>query len=354
MGKRIAVLSTGAIGSCVGADLTRAGHDVVLIDQWPAHVEAMKSFGLNITIQGVEAQIPVRALHLGEIDPYRDLFGIVFLTAKSYDTVWIVHFIKPHLKPDGVLVSIQNSLNDEWIAPIIGYEREVASAIELSAEMYEPGRIKRNTDHSRTWFALGELHGRFTPRLEEIAQILSAVGQTQLTSNIWGAKWTKLTVNSMTQGISAILGMLEWEMVQDPKILTFCIHLGRECLQVGKTLGYRVEPIFGLQAVDFLDSPDEVLKKHLTTLLSHVGKTARNSLLQDHVRGRRSEVEFLNGLIVKKGREANIPTPLNEAVFSLTQQVEKKGLKPGYSNFAVLEKLMATPKEAGLDIVLTA
>jgi glycine/D-amino acid oxidase-like deaminating enzyme len=119
MGKRIAVLSTGAIGSCVGADLTRAGHDVVLIDQWPAQVEAMKSFGLNITIQGVEAQIPVRALHLGEIDPYRDLFEIVFLTAKSYDTVWIVHFIKPHLKPDGVLVSIQNSLNDEWIAPII-------------------------------------------------------------------------------------------------------------------------------------------------------------------------------------------------------------------------------------------
>lgn len=112
---------------------------------------------------GVEAQIPVRALHLGEIDPYRDLFEIVFLTAKSYDTVWIVHFIKPHLKPDGVLVSIQNSLNDEWIAPIIGYEREVASVIELSAEMYEPGRIKRNTDHSRTWFALGELHGRFTP-----------------------------------------------------------------------------------------------------------------------------------------------------------------------------------------------
>jgi 2-dehydropantoate 2-reductase len=104
-----------------------------------------------------------------------------------------------------------------------------------------------------------------------------------------------------------------------------------------------VEPIFGLQAEDFLDSPDEVLKQHLNTLLSHVGKTARNSLLQDHVRGRRSEVDFLNGLIVKKGREANIPTPLNEAVFSLTQQVEKKGLKPGYSNFGMLEKLIARP-----------
>ena len=104
-----------------------------------------------------------------------------------------------------------------------------------------------------------------------------------------------------------------------------------------------MEPIFGLQAEDFLDSPDEVLKKHLTTLLSHVGKTARNSLLQDHGRGRRSEVDFLNGLIVKKGREANIPTPLNEAVASLTQQVEKKALNPGGSNFGMLEKLIACP-----------
>ncbi|MBU1205668.1 MAG: 2-dehydropantoate 2-reductase [Proteobacteria bacterium] len=341
MSKIIAVLSTGAIGSCVGADLTRAGHDVVLIDQWPAHVEAMKSLGLHITIQGEEAQIPVRALHLGELDPYRDLFEIVFLTAKSYDTVWIVHYIKPHLKPDGVLVSIQNSLNDEWIAPIIGYQRDVASAIELSAEMYEPGRIKRNTDHSRTWFALGELHGRFTSRLEEIAQILGAVGQTQLTSNIWGAKWTKLTVNSMTQGISGILGMLEWEMVQDPKILEFCVKLGKECLEVGSALGYKVEPIFGLKPEDFVGSSDDVLKNHLTTLLSHVGKSARNSTLQDLMKGRQSEIDFMNGLVVKKGEKAKITTPCNAAVLRLGKQVEDRTLKPDRSNFTSLERLIA-------------
>jgi 2-dehydropantoate 2-reductase len=343
MGKNIAVLGTGAIGSCVGADLTKAGLDVVLIDPWPAHVEAMKARGVQIALQGEETRIPVRALHLCEMNPCPDSFDIVFLTTKSYDTLWLVHFIRPYLKPEGVLVSIQNSLNDEWVAPIIGYGRDIASAIELSAELYEPGRIKRNTDHNHTWFALGELHGRITPRVEEIAKILRAVGQTQLTSNIWGAKWTKLTVNSMTQGVSGILGMLEWEMVQDPGILEFCIGLGRECLQVGAALGYRVEPIFGLKAEDFLDSSDEVLKKHLTTLLSHIGKTARNSVLQDHVRGRRSEVEFLNGLVAKKGREANIRTPLNEAVVSLTKQVEQNRLKADRSNHAILENLIASP-----------
>ena len=340
MSKRIAVLGTGAIGSCVGADLTRAGHNVSLVDQWPAHVEAMKAKGLTITFPGGEFNVPVQAFHLCDVNPRRHQFDIVFLTVKSYDTPWMVHFIKPCLKPDGVLVSLQNSLNDEWIAPIIGYTRDIACAMELSAEMYEPGQVKRNTDRSHTWFALGELHGRITPRLEEISQILSVVGTTQVTSNIWGAKWTKLSVNSMSQALSGILGMLEGEMVQDPKILEFCVGLGRECLQVGAALGYSVEPIFGLKPEEFMGTSDEALKKHLITLLGHIGKTARNSTVQDLMKGRQCEVDFMNGLVVKKGREANLKTPMNEAVVSLTKQVEQNTLKAGRSNFALLEKLI--------------
>lgn len=342
MDLKIAILATGAIGSCVGADLTKAGHNVTLIDQWPAHVEAMKKKGLRITLPEEELLVPVRVFHLCEVNPRYHQFDIVFLTAKSYDTSWMVHFIRPCLKPDGVLISLQNSLNDEWIAPIIGYERDIASAMELSAEMYEPGQVKRNTDRGHTWFALGELHGRVTPRLEGVSQILSVVGKTQVTTNIWGAKWTKLSVNSMSQALSGILGMLEWEMVQDPKILEFCIELGRECLQVGKARGYRAEPIFGLKPEDFMGSSDEALKKHLTTLLGHVGKAARNSTLQDLMKGRQSEVDFMNGLVVKKGQEANVPTPFNEAVVSLVEQIENKMLKPDRSNFELLERFVAS------------
>jgi 2-dehydropantoate 2-reductase len=338
--KRIALLGTGAIGSCVGADLTKAGQNVVLIDQWPAHVEAMKTHGLRIIIQGKELHTPVQAVHLCEVCTLQQQFDIVFLTAKSYDTRWMVEFIKPYLKPDGILVSLQNSLNDEWIAPIIGYGRDIASVIELSAEIFEPGWVKRNTDHSRTWFALGELHGRLTTRLHEVAQILGAAGKTEMSTNIWGAKWTKLSVNCMTQAVAGILGMFEWEIPQNPKALELCIKLGRECLQVGKTLGYRLEPIFGLSAEEFLGSTDEVLKKNLITLISHIGKEARNSILQDHLKGRHSEVDFINGLVVKKGKEAKVQTPLNEAVTSLTKQIEQKTFKPNRSNLKIIEELM--------------
>src|SRR4030042_2195962 len=122
MERNIAILGTGAIGSSVGADLTRQGYDVVLIDQWPAHVETMKAHGLHITMKEEELHTPVQAMHLCELSSQRRPFDIVFLTSKSYDSCWMAELIKPYLKPSGVVVSLQNSLNDEWIYPIIGYQ----------------------------------------------------------------------------------------------------------------------------------------------------------------------------------------------------------------------------------------
>lgn len=341
MNKKIAVLGTGAIGSSIGTDLTRAGYSVMLIDQWPAHVDAMKAHGLRITMPEEELHTPVQAFHLCELCMVQQQFDIVFLTAKSYDTCWMVQLIKPYLKPDGVLVSLQNSLNDEWITPIIGYERDMASVVELSGELFEPGLVKRNTDHSHTWFALGELHGRVTPRLQEVAQILSAAGITEISTNIWGAKWSKLVVNSMSQGLCGILGIYNWELIQKPEFLRFSIKLGKESLLVGTTLGYRAEPLFGMSKEDFLGSTDEVLEKNLLTLFSNIGRKSRCAVLQDHLKGRRSEVDYLNGLVVRKGKEAKVPTLLNEAVTSLTKQIEQKILKPNLSNFKMLKKLIS-------------
>jgi 2-dehydropantoate 2-reductase len=340
MAKRLAVLGTGTIGSSIGADLTRAGERVVLIDQWPAHVEAMKARGLRVVMPDREEITRVDAIHLCEVCSRREPFDIVFLTAKSYDTCWMVQFIKPCLSPDGVLVSLQNSLNDEWIAPLIGYERDVAAVIELSGELMEPGIVKRNTAPEKTWFALGELHGRVTSRVQEIAGILGPAGKAEVTSNIWGAKWSKLAVNSMSQGIAGLLDIPDWEISQNPELLGLAVGLGRECLEVGTTLGYRVEPIFGMTAEAFLGAPDDVLKGALLTLFSHIGKKARNSVLQDHLKGRRSEIPFLNGLVVRKGREAHVPTPLNQGIVSLTDRIEKEGLKPGPANLPLLERMV--------------
>lgn len=341
MERNLAVLGTGAIGSSIGADLTKAGHNVLLIDQWPAHVEAMKAHGVHVTMPKEEFVIPVQALHLCEMKglhyctPQQQL-DIVFLAAKSYDTCWMVEFIKPYLKSDGVLVSMQNSLNDEWIAPIIGRERDIACAFELSAEVFEPGEVKRNTDHATTKFVIGELDGTITPRLREVAQILSAAGKTEVTTNIWGAKWTKLVYNTMSSTVRAALDASQREIIENPTVLGLCTKLGRETAQVGAALGHTLEPILGLAAADFLGLTDELFQKLILTVFADVGRGARSMVQQDILKGRLTEIDYLNGLVVKKGREAKVPTPANEAIASVVKQIEQGILKPSLSNLEIV------------------
>ena len=346
MEKYIAVLGTGGTGSNIGADLIREGHNVVLIDQWPAHVEAMKTNGLRIIMPGpgndhdnpVEFQVPVPALHLCEVCTLKRQLDIVFLACKSYDTRWMVELIKPYLKSDGVLVSAQNSLNDEWIAPMIGYHRDIACAFELSSEVLEPGVVKRNNDRTTTRFLVGELHGRITPRVREIARILSAAGIAEGSTNIWGAKWTKLVINTMTQPLSTIAGIREWDVTQNPKYLGFAIRLARETIEVSKAWGVVLEPLLGLTAEEINSPTDEDIKRLYLNLAHDIGKEIRNALQQDITIGRPTEVDYLSGLVVKKGREVNVPAPLNEAVVSLVKQIVAGKLKPSVSTLEMLDQ----------------
>jgi 2-dehydropantoate 2-reductase len=281
----------------------------------------------------------VRALHLCEVSALQPQLDIVFLSSKSYDTCWMAQFIKPYVKPDGVVVSVQNSLNDEWIAPIIGKDRDIACVVELSAEIFEPGRVKRKIDHAHTMFILGELDGKITPRLKEVAQILKNVaGIVETTTNIIGNKWTKIVFNSMS-GFDAIAGIPTKEIVENhPDILEIMIKVGQESMKVPLALGYTLDPIFGMTPRDFMNSTDEVLKTMFRKFFSVVRESRPGHALQDILKGRRTELHYMNGLIVEKGREAKVPTPLNETVVGLVTQIEQGELKPGLSNFEMFKK----------------
>lgn len=343
MGKKIAVLGAGAIGSSVGADLTEAGHDVVLIDQWPAHVEAMKANGLRVLMSDQELHTSVRAYHVCEVSTLNEPFDIVLLAAKGYDTRWMAELIKPYLKSDGMLVGLQNGMNDEEIVSIVGLPRTVGCVVELSAEVFTPGLVQRNTARKSTWFAFGELHGRVTPRLRELEQIMSCSARISITTNIWGAKWAKLVNSSMILSVFGMLGLQSWEATDIPDVFKLCIKVGRETMTVGNALGYTIEPIFGFTAEEFAGSTDEIIEKLLRAVLGHLGPNARKArgvVLQDYLKGRPSEVNFLTGVVVKKGKEANVPTPANDAVRHINQQIRLGVLKPERSNLALVEKML--------------
>lgn len=344
MNMKIAVLSTGAIGSSVGADLTLAGYDVSLIDQWPAHVEAMKANGLHVKMPDSELHTPVQAYHLCELSSLNREFDVVLLAAKSNDTRWLAEFIKPYLRTDGMIVGLQNGMNNAAIIDIIGRPRVMGCVVELSAEVFTPGLVQRNTDQKSTWFGLGELDGGVTPRLTGLERIMKHAGHITITDNIEGAKWTKLVNSSMILAPFGMLGLQSWQAVQIPEVCNLCARLASETMRVGAALGYQLDAIFGLSPEEFLGPEEKIIDKLLYTILGHMGKkgsrTARGVVLQDFLKGRRTETEFLNGHIARKGREAGIPTPANDAVVELCRRIERHELKPDRSNVDIITRML--------------
>jgi len=336
MFEKLAVLGTGAIGSIIGAYLTRAGRDIALIDMWPAHVEQMRRGGLKVTaVDAEEFQTPVTAVHLGEVAALRTRFDAVFLAVKSYDTAWAATFIAPYLNPHGVVVSAQNSINEDQLGAVLRFPRILGCVATLGAGLYEPGHVTRTTPPSRPPFTVGEVTGLASPRAKVIAELLSAVGPTKITGNLWGERWSKLTTNSMLNALASITLMNNAELRQAPEVFDITVQIAGEAITVAQALGVHVEPINGIAPALYLDAARgkglEVLRAKWVEGGRSVG-AGRPSLLQDVLKGRRTEIDYLNGLVARKGREVGIPTPMNDVVITVTKQVESGEIKPGPEN----------------------
>jgi len=315
--KRIAVLGSGAIGSMVGGMLTKAGRDVTLVDQWPEHVEAMKKVGLRLSGTCGEHLVPVRALHLHELQSVDAPFDAVFLAVKSYDTEWAAQLAAQYLeKPDGVVVDFQNGINDERVATVVGRERTLGCVIVISAGMYEAGHAIR-TDTTPVGFRIGELDGRDTPRARELARVLSDVSPAKVTTNLWGERWSKLAVNCMGNAIAGLSGLGSAELRLEAGPRRVAIQLGAEAIRVGRAHGHTIEPLIGIDAQRIVDAAEGRGLAELEADLAAEAKRrtgGRPSLLQDVMKRRRTEVDFLNGHVSAEGRNKGVPTPFNDAI----------------------------------------
>jgi len=320
MSTRIGIVGAGAIGSVVGGMLTRAGHDVTLIDQWPEHVEAMKKGGLKLSGTCGDHVVPVKALHLHEAQGVTEPFDVVFIAVKSYDTEWAVAMALQYLKrPDGFLVDFQNGINDERVAAIAGKERTLGCVITISAGMYEAGHAMR-TDTGSVGFKIGEHDGRDTERARRIAAVMNDVAPSKLTTNLWGERWSKLTVNCMANPLSGLSGLGSAEVRTEPIPRRIAIHIGAEVISVGRACGHEVEPIYSIAAQRFVDA---VAGRGLADVENDMAADAKSraggrpSMLQDVMKRRRTEVEYLNGYVVEQGRRVGVKTPFNEKVVDI-------------------------------------
>jgi 2-dehydropantoate 2-reductase len=340
---RIAIIGTGAVGGYAGAHMAAAGEDVTFVDMWPENVEAMRRGGLRIShLRDVpEFSVPVRALHVTEVQGLaREApIDIAFICVKSYDTAWATTLVRPYLAPDGYCVSLQNCINEETIAGVVGWDRTLgAIASSITVDLCEPGHVRRaagKSGASHTVFRVGEAHGRVSGRAREVGRLVALADSAEVTTNLWGERWSKLVTNAMGNGLSACTGLITRDILTDDTLRYFTARLGAEAIRTGQALGYRLEEIHHLdpEVIARAGEGDAAAKRayddhRLAEAAKPGGGAHRPSMGQDMVKGRRTEIDSLNGFVVRRAEGLGLAAPANAALTRIVKQVERGELAP--------------------------
>jgi 2-dehydropantoate 2-reductase len=327
------VVGAGGIGCAIGGRLA-VSDDVVFVDSWREHVEAMNRNGLRVDYPGAPLDVPVRAFHLSELDRIGSAPEVVLLAVKSYQTAETCDALLPHLAADTPIVSLQNCINEETIAEKVGDRRTIGAVVLFDGSLVGPGHALRIKKTGR--LVIGELDGSDSSRIRSIGARLSSSMDIRISANIWGELWSKLTVNIMINAVSAATGLGVGELVVQPVARQLMVRLGAESISVALAQGIQLvrEDLYGRDPEDFLTDPSSERFKLVEDgfrIAYQEYPNLRASMLQDVTKGRPTEIDYMNGYIVKKGEQLGIRTPLNREMVRLVREVEASTRRPDRS-----------------------
>ena len=228
---KILFVGAGAIGSYLGAFLTRAGHDVTLVDPWAEQVDTIRQKGISVTGPHEPFEARPKAVHLHEAQRLPRDFDLAFVAMKVYDTAWATQLAARHLAPEGYVVASENCWPDPIVASVVGAERAVGLVMsKIGVALWTPGRVERGMEKGsgkgHDVFRAGEHDGRITPRVSELAEIMSVVDGARPTDNLWGERWSKLCANCMGNPVQAMTGLGSVEIAGQPRGREITIRIG--------------------------------------------------------------------------------------------------------------------------------
>ncbi len=339
---RVALMGVGSLGTIIGALAAKNGTDMVLIDANKEHVKALNEKGATV-VGTMELNIPVRAIIPEEMT---GIYDIVFYLVKQTHNEVALKQLLPYLGKDSVVCTLQNGVPEDAVAEIVGRERTIGGTVGWGATWMEPGVSTLTSEVDKMTFDLGELDGSNTARIKQIKGILDKVCPTEIVDNLPGIRWTKLLVNATFSGMSAVLGCTFGDVMDNLKSLTCVAHIANETIAVVNELGIKMEPIQGhdLQILAFKNKKEMESKFPIYKMVWGPHRRLKASMLQDLEKGQRCEIDAINGVVSKWGKERYIPTPINSMVVEIIKGIEEGKYKPGFSNLDMFE-LPEVPEE---------
>ena len=302
---KICILGSGALGSTIGGVLTESGSEVYLIDKWAEHVNTMKRQGLRLREDASDRLIRVRAA--------TDCHGIgladlILVLVKSYHTKEAIKDAGPMISDQTAVLSFQNGLgNEETLAEAVGKEHVIGGRTFAGGVMLGPGHVIAGCKGKQTY--IGELDGRTTERVNEIAKQFNQAGlETIVSTNIVGIMWDKLLINVATGALSGITRLPYGGLCKVQEVMDCALEAVSEAIAVAKAMGVKLT----------ITDPKKIWLKAAENLPPEF----KASMLQDIEKGSRTEIDSINGSVVRLGERHGVPTPVNRALVASIKGIE--------------------------------
>lgn len=328
---RVAIYGAGSLGTILGAYITRAGEQIELINRNKAHIEALQTKGAQVVgtvefVQPVEAYTP---------DQMSGTYDVIFLMTKQQHNAEVVTMLKEYLAADGVLVTFQNGLPEVGIAEILGEERVLGCTVAWGATMQGAGVCELTSAPDALSFSLGAITPVRHKYFDCVKALLEKMGTVDVEENFIGTRWSKLLINAAFSGMSAVLGCTFGEAAGPRASRRIVQLLIKECIDVCRAGGIRIEPVQGKDIVKLLDYAGPV-KKAISSLIIPIAirkhAKLKASMLQDLEKGKLTEVDAINGAVSAYGRRVGCPTPMNDKVTEIIHRIERGELTPNRDN----------------------
>lgn len=330
---RIALVGAGSLGTIIGALITKGGEDIILVDTYKEHVDALNNSGATI-IGKMEANIPVKACTPAQVE---GTFDLIILQTKQGHMRAALENMMPHMHAETVVLTLQNGVPEDEVCDIVGKDRVIGGSVEWGATFISPGVSQMTSNLSAMGITFGELDGTIRKRTNDIKRILEHAGYAHITTNLMGIKYTKLVMNSTFSGMSAALGCTFGDVLDDEKALTCVAYIAKEAAEVIIKKGITAEPIFGFHPI-----PEKVYfsgQKQLNNLFENtyrkiwdVHRLLKASMLQDLEKGKETEINYINGKVVYEAAKLGIDVPFNKKVVDIVSKIEKKELDYTFDN----------------------
>ena len=326
-----AIYGAGSLGTILGAFITKNGGQVDLYNRNIAHIEALKTKGATVT-GTLEFNQKVNAFTTDELSGKYD---IIFLMTKQQDNRAVANMLNDFLADDGVIVTLQNGIPELLLGEVIGDDRVLGCTVAWGATMLGPGVCELTSSPDSLTFSLGSLTGKPNRHMDHVKALLELMGPVEIDDNFIGTRWSKLLINAAFSGMSAVCGSTFGQAAKDRNSRKIVQALIKECIDVCKAGHITIQPVQGKDIVKLLDYSNPIKKAFSFFIIPiAIRKHAllKASMLQDIEKGKKCEVDAINGVVCDFGRKVGCPTPMNDKVVEIIHRIEAGELKPSFDN----------------------